>query len=210
MHYLFFIKCFLVGTSAISPVGPIFLLTFNNGAVYGFGRGIATAIGAAIGDSILFFLGLMGTLSVLQSSKNSLFLIDLVGGFLLLFCGISMIMSKKTPKKTIEPSQSSLVLTGIHSFISTIMNPLTLLFFMFMGAQVLPTTEVLALRTLVIGSCFTMIGSCTILTTVAYVSSKIGNVLNFKTLRLISYATGLGIIAIGLYFFIDAFRCLIK
>ena len=210
MHYMFFIKCFLVGMTAVSPVGPIFLLTFNNGAMYGFWRGFSTAVGAAIGDSILFFLGLMGTLSILQSTKKYLFLVDLVGGALLLIYGISMLISKRTTSNTIEPSQSSMVLTGIHSFLSTMLNPLSLLFFMFMGAQVLPTTEVLAIRTLTIGSCFTLIGSCTTLTSVAYVSSHIGNVLNIKKIRMISFATGCGIIAIGLYFFIDAFRYLIK
>jgi len=210
MHYMFFIKCFLVGMSAVSPVGPIFLLTFNNGAMYGFWRGFATAVGAALGDSTLFFFGLMGTLSILQSTKEYLFLIDLVGGVLLLICGVSMLMSKKTTTKTIEPSQSSLILTGVHSFVSTVLNPLTLLFFMFMGAQVLPTTEVLAVRTLTIGSCFTLIGSCATLTSVAYVSSHIGNALNVRKIKVISFATGCGIIAIGLYFFIDAFRCLMK
>ncbi len=70
MKTLFLLKCFALGVSAASGVGPIFVLTFNRGALKGLGRGLATALGSALGDALLFLLGLLGLLSILGGSKN--------------------------------------------------------------------------------------------------------------------------------------------
>ncbi|MFC1895010.1 LysE family transporter, partial [Candidatus Dependentiae bacterium] len=80
MECLIYIKCFLVGMLASASLGPIFILTFNRGAVYGFTHGFATAIGACLADGLYFFLGLMGILSLLKSSENFMFWLDTLGG----------------------------------------------------------------------------------------------------------------------------------
>ena len=68
MDYSILVGCFFVGVLASSSVGPIFVLTFNRGAIYGFLRGFATALGASIADGLYFFLGF--PLSALLSFQN--------------------------------------------------------------------------------------------------------------------------------------------
>ena len=47
-----FFKCYAIGIMAASGIGPIFVLTFNRGAIHGFLRGFATAMGAAVADAV--------------------------------------------------------------------------------------------------------------------------------------------------------------
>ena len=66
MDYRFLIQSFFIGVLAASGCGPIFVLTFNRSAVCGFWKGLATALGASIGDSSYFMLGLLGALTVIK------------------------------------------------------------------------------------------------------------------------------------------------
>jgi len=204
MNYWFLTKCFLVGIAAISPVGPIFLLTFNNGALRGFFRGFATAIGAALGDSLLFFLGLMGMLSIIQNTKQYIFVIDLAGGILLLAFGFSMIFSKKAYQMENTTTHGSLISSCIQAFFTTVLNPITMLFFIFMATQIVPENNSLPTRMLLLGSGMAFIGSTITLGLVAIVSSTIGSTIGLRKLKFVSFLTGLAILGIGSYFLFDA------
>ncbi len=94
MDYGFLLKCFVVGIIATSGVGPIFILTFNKGAVHGFLRGFATALGAAVADAFFFFLALMGILTTIGDSRRFMLVLDLVGGVVLLFIGYRMLLCR--------------------------------------------------------------------------------------------------------------------
>ena len=50
MNLILYRNCFLVGLMSAAAIGPIFVLVFNRGALYGFRKGFITALGAAIGD----------------------------------------------------------------------------------------------------------------------------------------------------------------
>ena len=80
MNYILFLKCFFVGVVAASGCGPVFIMTFNKGALCGFLRGFVTALGAAFGDALYFFLGLMGALAVMSQFKGFVAWLDLIGG----------------------------------------------------------------------------------------------------------------------------------
>lgn len=211
MALLFLLKCFLIGISAASAMGPIFVLTCNNSAVKGFLRGFFTGLGAAIGDGVLILLGFFGILSIFGTSHQYQVVIDCVGGFLLFIVGISMIISRKNLQAKPSSSADTLVLTATKTFLSTVFNPLTILFFMFISTQVLAAaTTHLRMVHLIAGSVMTALGSLSILTIVAYVASKLGNVISYKTLRLISIVTGTVVLGIGGYFFVDAIKVLMS
>jgi len=213
IDYWFLLKCFLVGISASSTVGPMFILTFNNSALRGFLKGFLTALGSALGDGLLVFLGFMGTLSLLQTSQKYQVFIDFAGGFLLIIFGLFMFFQKAPSEMPKQPNIRGnwLILYSVKSFLLTVMNPLTIFFFMFVSSQVVPTeTQALSTTHLLMGSACTMCGSLSILGSVAFAASSLGYVVSPKRLRIVTIITSLVILSIGSYFFVDAFRVLSK
>jgi len=208
MNTWFLVKCFLIGLSAASAVGPIFVLTFNNGALRGFVKGFFTGLGAAIGDGFLLLLGLIGILNFFENSQRYQIIIDCAGGLLLLIFGLSMFFSHK--KIDVKPIlvTPNLSLTALKTFLATILNPITLFFFMFISSQLLETGPQPSTSKLILGSLTASLGSLTVLTTVAFIASRLGSAISTKNLRIISYVTGSIVIGIGGYFFFDAVRVL--
>ena len=83
----FFLACLGVSILSTLGIGPVFILTFNRSALYGFLRGFITALGAAIADGLLFALGLAGFLSFIGRSKIVYLTLDFLGGFALIYMG---------------------------------------------------------------------------------------------------------------------------
>lgn len=211
MNFLFYFKCFLIGASAASAIGPIFALTFNNGALYGLCRGLITAFAAALGDGFLLFLGLMGALQILETSQNYQLVIDLAGGILLMIFGVSILFSQKKYHENNIKSVDSVIMVVAKTFLSTVINPLTLFFFMFISSQTLGTSiATLNIHELLGASAAASSGSFLVLSIVAYTASLIGHKMNEKNLRLIAIVTSAIMFSIGVYFFIDAFQVVWK
>ncbi len=211
MNVKFYLTCFAIGISVASAVGPIFVLTFNRSAWYGFSRGFATALGAACGDGFLFFLGLLGVLRLLGEFRGTILAMDLVGGVLLVGLGVRSFRGLQ--KYVNEPHLESLppISTIIKSFFLTIANPLTVLFFMFVGVRILPDDgAALPFRQVVLGSAVVTSGSLTVLASVALIAAVLGNAISKRRLRTISQVTGLIFLAIGVYFFGDFLARVIK
>lgn len=211
MNYLFLFKCFLVGVSAASAVGPIFVLTFNNGALHGFAKGFFTALGAALGDGFLLFLGLMGVLNLLGQSHQYQLIIDLAGGLLLLVFGISMIFAKAVPQDRPALSVDSFFLSIAQTLFSTVLNPITLFFFMFVSAQMLSShAGGMTTSDVLMGSAMASAGSLVILSMIAYAASRIGGSISVYNLKIISMVTGSIVLCIGAYFCFDAVQMVMK
>lgn len=204
MDFNIFIRCFLIGILASGSLGPIFILTFNRGSVYGFLRGFSTALGACLADGLYFFLSLIGILAILKESTSFMFILDTFGGFLLILMGIFSLRKAKYGEKLVSYEQKlGIWITAVKSFFITLLNPLALFFFMLIGVQVLPKDAFsLSLYEVFIASFFVMLGSLTILTIVSFIASRIGNALSKKSLRRISFISGLIFIGVG-FFLLD-------
>jgi threonine/homoserine/homoserine lactone efflux protein len=211
MNYWFLATCFFVGVSASSTMGPIFVMTFNNSALKGFWKGFFTALGAAIGDGVLILLGLLGMLSILQKSATYHVAIDLIGGSLLLLFGITLLIRQRKDPEMAPLTANSLIISTTKAFLSTVLNPLTILFFMFAGAQLIPAgKQTIDTVDLLMGSALTSLGSMAILTIVAYIASSVGKVMKEERLKLISTITACVILTVGSYFFFDATKVVIQ
>ncbi len=212
MEYHIYLRCFFVGILASSSLGPIFILTFNRGALYGFWKGFATALGSCIADSIYFFLGLMGILAIFQESKHFMFWLDTIGGALLISLGIYTLYKTKAKIETLLiEGRLGILFIIVKSFLLTVLNPLVLLFFMVIGVQVLPEGLVtLSLRQTVMSSLMVFAGSLSVLSIVALGASFMGRCINQKWLRIMSFVTGFIFIAVGLYFLDHLFILLMK
>jgi len=206
MDAWFLLKCFLVGISVASAVGPIFVLTFNRGALHGFLKGFFTALGAAVGDGLLFFLGLFGVLNFLENAQKSILLLDLIGGIIILILGIRMIRSRKNylQASPLRPAKHAVTMT--KAFILTVINPLTIFFFMFISVKIIPDGfQALPLNLIASGSAMVFAGSLSMLSCVALIASLVRHALSPQRLALITYVTGIIFITISLYFFYESF-----
>jgi threonine/homoserine/homoserine lactone efflux protein len=201
MEVMIILRCFLIGVLASASLGPIFILTFNRGSVYGFWYGFATALGACVADGFYFLLGLIGVLAILQESTQFMFLLDTLGGCLLFYLGIYSLRKALKGENHISYEQKlGAWITIIKSFLLTALNPLALFFFMLISAQILPKSAFsLPLRQVFIASFFVSLGSLTVLTSVSFFSSLIGSSLSKKSLSRISFVSGLIFICVGLY-----------
>jgi len=204
MNYWFFLKCFLVGVSVASAVGPIFVLTFNRAAQHGFLRGFFTALGSALGDTFLFLLGGIGLLSLIEGSKKIILMMDLVGGCALILSGIKMLEGKGSYKQPHEKSSLGVFQTISEAFLLTIINPLAIVFFMFISVQLLPEgVSRLSFVQIIGGGMMIAAGSLSIFTLVALVASRLGKSMNQKNLQLIEQITGVILTGVGFYFLGD-------
>ena len=129
MNIILFFKCILIGVIAASGCGPVFILTFNKAAICGFFKGFATAIGAAIGDSTYFFLGLIGTLTIISEFSNVMTWLNVVGGIVLIILGVHSINKvRDVANVTVGCSENCLISTG-KALALTVLNPLIIFFF---------------------------------------------------------------------------------
>lgn len=210
MNHIFLVQCFLIGVSAASAVGPIFVLVFNTSALRGFKKGFFKALGASLGDGTLFLLGMLGILSVLEESRRYQVGIDLAGGLLLLIFGISMLLPHKEYPTQPQLTADSMIAAMAKTFFYTVLNPITIFFFMFISAQMTPAQGIPSIGRIIMGSSMTAFGSLCILTTIAYFATQLGKAIDMKYLRKISIINGIILLAIGGYFFIDAIKVLLS
>lgn len=202
MDYSILVKCFLIGMLASSSVGPIFVLTFNRGAAFGFFKGFATALGACIADGLYFFLGLLGVLTILKESRHFMYILDTVGGILVIAFGIYSIRKSRRESLNVGVGASfSTTLMITKSFVLTILNPMVFLFFMVIGVQILPDgVSDLTLRQIFASSIMVVLGSLFVLSIVSFIATLLGKCMKEKQLRFIYFITGIVFIGVGLYF----------
>lgn len=202
----FLLKSFLIGILAASGCGPIFVLTFNRSAVCGFWKGFATALGASLGDSLYFMLGLVGALAVIGESRYFFIGLDLVGGLVLLALGWHTLKKvRQVVCVAVECSYSMLLSIG-KAFTLTVLNPLVILFFMAVSIQVLPSNAGrLPYPYLAASVLCVLLGSLLVLSLVALIASYLGSCLSAKRFRIISGITGFGFILFGAYLLFDFF-----
>lgn len=198
----FLVTCFFIGVSASAAVGPVFILTFNRSVIYGFWNGFATALGASLVDGFFFMLALAGALSLLTQSRNIVMIVDIIGGSVLLFLGLhSLLKPSRDLSLTILPKES-LYISMSKSFLITLFNPLVALFFMGISIKFFGEMS-LTLLYAFFGGVMVMLGSLTMLTSVAGVAQWFGAVISLKKLRIVSYVSGFLFIGIGTHFIID-------
>jgi threonine/homoserine/homoserine lactone efflux protein len=123
------VKGTILGLSVSAPVGPIGILCINRALNKGFRSGLASGMGAATADL------LYGTVAALGITLISDFLIDnkaffqIIGMIFLFYIGISTILKKR--RISIENRLNrNYLLDYTSTFLLTISNPLTILFFL--------------------------------------------------------------------------------
>lgn len=200
VHFL--ATCFLIGISAASGVGPMFLLILNRSSLYGFWKGFATGLGAALADAVYFILAVMGALSIVESATGALLFMEGISSLLLTAFGIHLIYTK--PNFEIEnlSTNQPLILSSIKAFFLTLFNPFILLFFIFVNINFLPPTP-LSYRSALLASLSVGGGSLTVLSLIAALGSFAGSKIKKSSIANFSRITGVIFTLIGGYLLTD-------
>ncbi len=123
-------KGFVLGFSIAAPVGPIGLLCIQRTLEKGFRSGVATGLGAATADAAygaLAAFGFSALTGILVASSGA---VGLAGGFFLCWLGIRIFLAKPASRAAGAPENGRGLLADFAStFILTLSNPMTILFF---------------------------------------------------------------------------------
>ena len=121
---------FVLGFSIAAPVGPIGLLCIQRTLEKGFRSGVATGLGAATADAAygaLAAFGFSALTGILVASSGA---VGLAGGFFLCWLGIRIFLAKPASRAAGTPENGRGLLADFAStFILTLSNPMTILFF---------------------------------------------------------------------------------
>jgi threonine/homoserine/homoserine lactone efflux protein len=214
LSFIFMAKCFGVGLLSTLGVGPIFILTFNRSAMYGFWKGVITAAGAAIADGILFALGLLGVLTILSDLKHGFLFMDLIGGIVLIGFGIHTWYKKVAPKELRPrylPAGINLLRVPVKSFLIAILNPMAIIYFGFWSTQILPANFIyFTSHEIILSSFIICVGTFLGLVVVSLIASSLGSCIVGAKLVRVAHVTGVLFFLIGCYFMYDFISALVK
>lgn len=206
MNITFFVKAFFTGFCAASAFGPVFIMTFNRAVLCGTLLGVATALGAALTDGVMFFLAMSGMLATVSTYKGVLLSLDLIGAMGLWMLGIHYWNTTIDVKERLISACPSEFITCVwKTFVMTMLNPSALFFFMFISMRLfadaignLPPIHVLG------GSLAVSSGTFCSLSLVSLGAATIGARLTGDRLKLLSQITGVVLCAIAVFLFYDA------
>lgn len=122
------IKGLIIGLSIAAPVGPIGILCINRTLNKGRRAGLLTGLGAATADAIYASIAGFGLTFVSNVFVSQQVWFQLIGGTFLCFLGIKTFLSK-TSDHIVPIREQSLVGTYGSTFLLTLTNPMTILFF---------------------------------------------------------------------------------
>ena len=199
LNLALFIKCYLIGVVGNLSLGPIFLLTFNRSARYGARKGFAIGIGASLADAVLFFFGLTGALTLLSQVQQFRGLMYGIGFVVLGFLGVNAIAVKHVETKAPYRAARSLPLATLKSFLMTILNPLTMIYFMSASVALVNGTKFSPQWTTV-AALVVALGTFSVLAIVSVMAKHIGHRISEHTLVRISHVTGMLFLGFAAYF----------
>ncbi len=133
MNYIFLIASgVVIGLIVALPIGPVNLICIRRTLALGPMNGFVSGLGAAMGDGIFATIMAFGFTAVVQWIHGLSGTLELIGGVLLIFFGVSTFFSDPLHGRGIEQVASgqvavpSLVRAFASTFALTITNPATL------------------------------------------------------------------------------------
>ncbi|MGF7046837.1 threonine/homoserine/homoserine lactone efflux protein [Paenibacillus sp. DS2015] len=153
MYLEWIIKGLVLGLSIAAPVGPICMIcikkTLNNGPV----AGLSAGLGAASADAIYGLLAGLGLTSISSFLIDYSSLFQWVGGLFICYLGVRT-MFLQSVVTGVTPTKQSMLSSYLTTFLLTLSNPMTILFFLgiFTATSVtLSDVDVLGMPLLVTG-----------------------------------------------------------
>mgnify|MGYP003607125930 FL=1 len=118
----------ILGLSIAAPVGPIGLLCIHRTLVHGKTVGFLSGLGAASADMVYGFVAAFGVTTISGFLLEQHRILEIGGGFFLLYLGYRSFSSEPAQRAAQVPSQG-LFHAWLYTFGLTLTNPMTILAF---------------------------------------------------------------------------------
>lgn len=130
-------------------------------AAQGFRAGLYAALGIGAGCVVHITAAAVGISALLATSATAFWIVKLVGAAYLLYLGVSMLLSRKTPRAgRLELRTASMFNIFKQGFLTNALNPKVALFFLaFLPQFIAPTAEQKWLSMLFLGLLFNVNGT---------------------------------------------------
>lgn len=209
MDLTFLYKGLILGFSVAAPVGPIGVLCINRTINKNYISGLVSGLGAATADLIYGLIAGLGLTIISNFLIEQKLWLQIIGLIFLIYLGIKTLIKKETDISFDKRQEKGLLKDYFTTFILTITNPVTILFFLAVFAGLgLSDSENGNLSTisLIIG---VFIGSGIWWFFLSGLTYKLKNRINIKILKRIDLISGLIIISFGLFIFFDLIKGII-
>ena len=198
-----------LGVSLAAPVGPVNAAQLDTGIKNGFFHAWIFGIGALVADAIYMVLVYFGVGQIIDSPLVKIILWSF-GCFVLTYTGVENLLALHRIKIDLKSGKKVLLrrslLTG---FFMSLLNPLTILFWLgIYGSILAETAEAFIGNQLIIYSMAIIAGVLLWDTIMATISSGARRLLSIRLLQIISILSSLSMIGFGVYFGIQAFHAL--
>ncbi len=122
-----FLKSFFIGLLIAIPVGPIGILCIRRSLVQGFVVGLATGLGAALGDGVYAVIATLGLTFISHFLLNYQHIFITIGSLFLYYLGIKSMMAKPLIEFQAINKSRGFITTTIETFLLTLANPITII-----------------------------------------------------------------------------------
>lgn len=123
------LKGLLLGFSMAAAIGPIAILCIRKTIQFGRLSGFFSGLGAALADSVFAVISVFGVTLISDFFLGHQTWIAILGGGFLIYIGIKTFLSKPM-ETTKEITHKTLLNDFVTTFLLTLSNPLTIVFFM--------------------------------------------------------------------------------
>ncbi|MEO3947608.1 LysE family transporter [Gorillibacterium sp. CAU 1737] len=191
---------FLLGLSLAAPIGPINAAQMDRGLRKGFLHAWLVGVGAMLADGIFMLLVYFGVIHFLSIPFMQTFL-WLFGFFILTYIGVESFRSVGKLTSSTDDNKDSLLKSFTAGFLMSLLNPLSILFWLgIYGSVLTDMVKTYDAQGVLLYSSAIMTGILVWDVSMALLSSSFRRMLTPRLLSLLSIVSGLSLIGFGLYF----------
>jgi L-lysine exporter family protein LysE/ArgO len=199
----------LLGVSLAAPIGPVNAAQLNTGIKNGFFHAWIFGIGALTADVLYMIMVYFGVGQFIDSPLVKTILWSF-GCFVLTYTGVENLLTLHKIEIDLRFGKSiRLRRSLLAGFFMSLLNPLTILFWLgIYGSVLAETSQIFRGNQVIIYSLAIIVGVILWDTIMAFISSGARRFLSTTLLKIISILSSLSMIGFGVYFGIQAYQAL--
>jgi len=198
-----------LGISMAAPIGPVKSVLLNTGIKSGFFHAWFFSLGALTTDIMYMLVVYFGVGQFIESPLIKIILWSF-GCFVLLYTGIENLLSLHKIEMHLKSGKRVRLRKSILSgFFMSLLNPLTILFWLGIYGSILANTAGVSTGyQIIINSIAILIGIILVDLIMSFLSSGARRLLSTRLLKIVSLISSIIMIGFGIYFGLQAFQTL--
>lgn len=198
-----------LGISMAAPIGPVKSVLLNTGIKNGFFHAWFFSLGALTTDIMYMFIVYFGVGQFIDSPLMRIILWSF-GCFVLLYTGIENLLSLHKIEMNLKSGKRVRLRKSILSgFFMSLLNPLTILFWLGIYGSILANTAGVSTGyQIIINSIAILVGIILVDFIMSFLSSGARKLLSTKLLKIVSLISSIIMIGFGIFFGMQAFQAL--